>query len=399
MRYGYLLGLALLAILPLDAFAYQIAADSAADSAYGPEAGGAWKGLNPTASENPPGNDNGGFGFQPWNFAGGFHDSTFSPYGNLNHFIDGVDFPASAFNNLGSPSFGLTNANQANFGYTSRATRVLIAPLAAGDTLTFTFDNPVLAPLKANDNTGFILRLNTGAGPKLGGSSTVYERFGFFATYGFNSNDWTVTDHIGATDTGINSTATTSGAVFQFTLQSVESYSFAVLPLAGGTPLYSRSGALASAGLGRIDTLEIDLFGNGSGNGLTGASGQPTGQREFFFNNLSVRRPFAPGDYNRDGIVDAGDYCVWRDTLGSTASLVADGNGDGTVNQADYTVWIAHFGQSGGSGSLTATAVPEPATLVMLLAGGWGILVRRHGTIPTTKPMPEETAARRRVGG
>jgi hypothetical protein len=380
MRYSHLPVLVLFGILPLSASAYQVAADSAADPAYQSESGGAWKGLNPTATENPPGNDNGGSGSLPWNFAGGFHDGAFSPYGNLDHFIDGVDFPASTFNNLGAPSFGLTNANQANFGYTSRATRVLAAPLSVGDTVSFKFDNPVLAPLKQNDNTGYILRLNTGAGPKLAGNSTVAERFGFFATYGFNGNDWTVTDHVGATDTGLTSTATTTGAIFQFKLQSAESYTFAIMPLAGGTPLYSRSGTLASTGLGRIDTLEIDLFGNGSGNGLTGASAQPTGQREFFFNNLSVQSPFAPGDYNHDGIVDAADYSVWRDTIGSTTSLAADGNGDGTVNQADYTIWTSHFGQSGGSGASDRlnTSVPEPATVRMLLAGILMMCFRRR---------------------
>ena len=33
------------------------------------------------------------------------------------------------------------------------------------------------------------------------------------------------------------------------------------------------------------------------------------------------------GDYNHDGIVSAADYTVWRDTLGSTTDLRADGDG------------------------------------------------------------------------
>src|SRR3954467_15282069 len=82
-----------------------VAADDAANIAYAAETGGAWKGLNPTSTENPPGTDNGGYGFQAWDFAGGFHDSALSPYGNLNHFIDGVDFTHSTFNNLGAPAF------------------------------------------------------------------------------------------------------------------------------------------------------------------------------------------------------------------------------------------------------------------------------------------------------
>src|SRR4051812_38524046 len=88
-----------------------IASDIASNAAYAAESGGAWKGLNPTADENPAGSDDGGIGFQVWDFSGGFHYPTQSPYGRLNHFIDGVDFAHSSFNNLGSKGFGLTNAN------------------------------------------------------------------------------------------------------------------------------------------------------------------------------------------------------------------------------------------------------------------------------------------------
>src|SRR5262249_37752356 len=79
-----------------------------------------------------------------------------------------------------------------------------------------------------------------------------------------------------------------------------------------------------------------------------------------------------PGDYNHNGIVDAADYTVWRDSLGRTgAGLAADGNINGVVDAGDYTVWKSHFGAHAGSGagSSTDAAVPEPATLLMLLAG------------------------------
>ena len=79
-----------------------------------------------------------------------------------------------------------------------------------------------------------------------------------------------------------------------------------------------------------------------------------------------------PGDYNHDGIVDASDYTVWRDTLGQTgAGLAADGSGptpgtpDGVVDQLDYDFWRANFGNTSGAGS--AAAVPEPATLTQVL--------------------------------
>ena len=55
---------------------------------------------------------------------------------------------------------------------------------------------------------------------------------------------------------------------------------------------------------------------------------------------------FLPGDYSANGIVDTADYTMWRDSLGSTTDLRADGNGDGVVNTFDYSLWKDNFGQT-----------------------------------------------------
>jgi hypothetical protein len=74
------------------------------------------------------------------------------------------------------------------------------------------------------------------------------------------------------------------------------------------------------------------------------------------------------GDYNRNGVVDAADYVVWRKSLGQSVptGTIADGNFDGQVTLADYDVWKSHFGQTGGSGTgvglQASTAVPETPT-------------------------------------
>jgi hypothetical protein len=79
------------------------------------------------------------------------------------------------------------------------------------------------------------------------------------------------------------------------------------------------------------------------------------------------------GDYNLNGTVDAADYVIWRDTLGSpvTPSSGADGDGDGMIGSGDYDVWRAHFGATAGSGaaavisSLSGNSVPEPAAWLL----------------------------------
>lgn len=82
------------------------------------------------------------------------------------------------------------------------------------------------------------------------------------------------------------------------------------------------------------------------------------------------------GDYNQNGAVDAADYTVWRDNLGSATSLPND-NTPG-VGSDDYTRWKQNFGQtlSGASSVATQAAVPEPTTLTLLGVGAslgmWG---------------------------
>ncbi len=53
------------------------------------------------------------------------------------------------------------------------------------------------------------------------------------------------------------------------------------------------------------------------------------------------------GDFNSNGIVDAADFTVWRDTLGQTNMTPfsgADGDGDGRVTEDDYLAWVENFG-------------------------------------------------------
>jgi hypothetical protein len=102
----------------------------------------------------------------------------------------------------------------------------------------------------------------------------------------------------------------------------------------------------------------------------------------------------SPGDFNADGSVNAADYVVWRNGLGTA------------FTQADYDVWRAHFGQTAGSAGATAglassanLPVPEPTTAaVALFALALLLCVSRahHAGLPGWKPVckPERTTER-----
>jgi hypothetical protein len=114
-------------------------------------------------------------------------------------------------------------------------------------------------------------------------------------------------------------------------------------------------------------------------NGVGVAFGSMFGNELLWFSFSIDPGAALAGDFNGDGIVDAADYTVWRDTQGATgAGLAADANGDNVVNAADYAIWRSNFGQTQAS-LAAAGAVPEPASLMLagVLAVALGTLARR----------------------
>ena len=59
--------------------------------------------------------------------------------------------------------------------------------------------------------------------------------------------------------------------------------------------------------------------------------------------------------------------------FGSRTALAADGNNNGIIDAADYAIWRDHL----TAGSTGASAVPEPATLelVLVFVGGQALLM------------------------
>jgi sulfatase modifying factor 1 len=88
-------------------------------------------------------------------------------------------------------------------------------------------------------------------------------------------------------------------------------------------------------------------------------------------NNLGFRVATVQvsSDFNGNGIVDAADYTVWRDTLGRYVPIGTggDANLNGMIDPGDYAVWAMHFGQNSASGAGSA-AVPEPSGLILILS-------------------------------
>jgi hypothetical protein len=78
-----------------------------------------------------------------------------------------------------------------------------------------------------------------------------------------------------------------------------------------------------------------------------------------------------------NGIVDAADYTVWRDKLGTSTTLPNDTT-PGSVTQGDYDVWKTNFGNHSGSGAGANAAVPEPATSVLIVLAAASFCLWRH---------------------
>lgn len=99
------------------------------------------------------------------------------------------------------------------------------------------------------------------------------------------------------------------------------------------------------------------------------------------FGALPTFNPSA-GDYNGDGLVDGADFLAWQRGFGSnvTPGSGADGSGNGVVDAADLTVWKGGFGGANVAVAPATAAIPEPATISILLTALTclrGRLVRR----------------------
>jgi enterochelin esterase family protein len=79
------------------------------------------------------------------------------------------------------------------------------------------------------------------------------------------------------------------------------------------------------------------------------------------------------GDYNQDGQVDAGDFVVWRKSVGATGLPNRAPENAGPIGEPDFLAWRANFGKSQSAGSgvkggASSVAVPEPSVASIVAA-------------------------------
>jgi len=94
------------------------------------------------------------------------------------------------------------------------------------------------------------------------------------------------------------------------------------------------------------------------------------GNGSHIYLGLATTPSSAFGDFDENGTTDAADYTLWRDTLGSTDDLRADGDLSGVVDAGDFQLWQANFGALPllGSSAESKSVVPEPAGWLLMAA-------------------------------
>ena len=87
------------------------------------------------------------------------------------------------------------------------------------------------------------------------------------------------------------------------------------------------------------------------------------------------------GDFDEDGDVDGVDFSIWQannPTASGATRGTGDADGDGDVDGVDFDLWQENYPTAAPGALAGSTAIPEPATLGLLLAGGFILLRSRR---------------------
>ncbi len=103
------------------------------------------------------------------------------------------------------------------------------------------------------------------------------------------------------------------------------------------------------------------------------AAGELYYMRRSTTNSLYKLVGYLRGDFTRDGFVDEFDLAKWQGDFAHNGD--ADADGDGDSDGKDFLIWQRQFGAS--TILSTSTAIPEPASLLLLTVVMLGLTARR----------------------
>jgi hypothetical protein len=364
-------------------------AAAAYDDASDPVYADGWQGrvVNAAGTAVMPTGDNGGFGFTQWDFTslltwqGSRFDYTNTDFHAIDDGLQAGTHYSNPHNSVGR-AWALGSAPMS--GGVPRAGRGF--SLAIGETLKVVFDNPT----RRQFFKGYQINLRGGTSGVDGnfcyGGVVCVEGSGSMPKSGLSTFDyfsyggWTLTDASTPPETPecrypcnalipVADTDTSSlGAVFTVERTSAETYIAKLDALDPAKADYGPVSRTFNSPGAEIDWIEFTFF-----NGITDLT--PTlaeRQTDLYIRSMEIISPLPPGqpgDFNDDDKVDAADYVVWRKN-NSTNNALPNDDGLGTpIGPAHFNLWRENFGEMlGAGGESGARAVPEPGTLVFLVA-------------------------------
>jgi hypothetical protein len=188
---------------------------------------------------------------------------------------------------------------------------------------------------------------------------------GFGSTYGYGMNDYDMVVGNGPNGSGVqNALLWTTGVVpFYGLTTGINDLNALVssLPAASGWVLNTARGI------------------NDAGQIIGSAHHGGTDDAHSFAYMLTLPKALA-GDANLDGIVNIDDLSKVLTNYDRTGMTWSDGDftGDGTVNISDLSNVLTNYDRTASAGAVGFSAVPEPGTLILLLASLAGLAAWRR---------------------
>ena len=178
-----------------------------------------------------------------------------------------------------------------------------------------------------------------------------------------------------------------------------------IINFSGSDPISTIRGYLTTGyAAGAWNGNGIDTSAATSGLGLGYADGSDGVVSGLSSGQIEVKYTLY-GDANLDGVVNGADFTILASNLGKSVTGwdKGDFNYDGVVSGSDFTLLTANLGKQANGADVSLPAsdfaaidafaaanglmadVPEPRSGMLLIVGGFGILMRRRRAIPSCK--------------